>query len=379
MTKKAKNSEAHHSEVSKAPIIRRKSTSISVGGVMVGGDADVSVQSMTNTPTSDADRTNAQIRALTEAGCEIVRVAVPDEEAASALPGIVKASPIPVIADIHFDARLAIASVKAGVSGLRINPGNIGSKDRISEVVRASKDAGLPIRIGVNAGSLEKDILEKFGHPTSEALVESAMRHIRILEDMDFTEIKVSIKASNVMTTVNAYRLLAKEVDYPFHIGITEAGTAFSGTVKSATGLGILLSEGIGDTLRVSLTADPVEEVRVGWEILKSLEIRKRGISVISCPTCGRIKIDCETLASDIEARLGHISEPVSIAVMGCVVNGPGEAKEADLGITGGDGVALLYVGGEAVRKVKEAEVVDAIAEEVGKILSSRGEARREG
>lgn len=351
---------------------RRKTKKIKVGNVPVGGGAPVTVQSMTNTNTADVKATVAQIKALTDAGCEIIRVAVPDMEAAEAIPAIKNSIEIPLIADIHFDWRLALKSLEGGVDCLRINPGNIGSKDRISEVVKASKDKGVPIRIGVNAGSLEKDILAKYGHPTAEALLESAMRHIGILEEMDFTDIKISLKASSVPLTIESYRLLAEKVDYPFHIGITEAGTLFSGTVKSAVGLGVLLYEGIGDTLRVSLTGDPVDEVKAGWEILKSLELRKRGADIISCPTCGRLKFDSINIASEIEKRLSHLKESVKVAIMGCVVNGPGEAAEADVGIAGGDGAGLIYVKGKVLKKVAEKDIVDTVMEEVAKVLEER-------
>lgn len=352
---------------------RRKTRKIMVGGVAVGGDAPVSVQSMTNTNTADVKGTVAQIKALEALGCEIIRVAVPDMDAAKALKKIKKAIAIPLIADIHFDWRLALSAVDAGVDGLRLNPGNIGAKARVQEVVKAAAQKKLPIRIGVNAGSLEKAILASHGgHPTKDALVESALRHIQILEDMGFREIKVSLKASSVPLTIESYRLLAKKVDYPFHIGITEAGTAFSGTIKSAAGLGALLNDGIGDTMRVSLTGDPRDEVRVGWEILKALELRKRGLNIISCPTCGRIKFDCAAIAMEIEKRLSHIEEPVTVAVMGCVVNGPGEAIEADVGVAGGDGVGLIYVKGEAVRKVKQEQAAEAVVDEVMKVLEER-------
>jgi len=322
---------------------------------------------MTNTDTADVKATINQIKALERAGCEIVRVAVPNMEAAEAVGKIKKSINIPLIADIHFDYRLALKVIDKGVDGLRLNPGNIGDKERIKTVVKAAREKKIPIRIGVNAGSLEKDILEKYGHPTPEAMVESAMRHIKFLEDLDFHEIKVSLKASDVWKTIDAYRLLAKKVDYPFHIGITEAGTIFSGTVKSAAGLGVLLSEGIGDTLRVSLTGDPVEEVRIGWEILKAMKLRERGVNIISCPTCGRIKLDIITLANEIEKRLSHITKPINIAVMGCVVNGPGEAIESDIGIAGGDGVGMLYIKGKPAKKVKEKDIVEAIVREVEK------------
>lgn len=352
--------------------MRRKTKEITIGKVKVGGSAPISVQSMTNTNTADVEATVGQILGLEDAGCEIIRVAVPYMDAADAIAHIRPRIHIPLIADIHFDSRLALRSIKNGADGLRLNPGNIGAKARVKEVVKAAKDCNVPIRIGVNAGSLEKDILKKYTHPTADALVESALRHIRILEDAEFTDIKVSLKASSVLLTIASYRLLAEKVDYPFHIGITEAGTLFSGTVKSSVGIGILLSEGIGDTLRVSITGDPVEEVRVGWEILKSLDIRKRGVNIISCPTCGRLKFDCAKVALELEKRLSHIKEPLNIAVMGCVVNGPGEAKEADLGIAGGDGTGLIYVKGKVARKVKENELVDAMISEVAKLMKER-------
>ena len=338
----------------------------------MGADAPVTVQSMTNTDTRDVAATVAQIMALTDAGCEIARVAVPDMDSAKAVGEIKKAVSIPIVADIHFDWRLAIACLEGGVDCLRINPGNIGDEDRVRQVVKGAAARGVPIRIGVNAGSLEKDILALYGHPTAEALVDSAMRHISILEEMDFREIKVSLKASSVPLTVKSYRLLAEQVDYPFHIGITEAGTLFSGTIKSAAGLGILLADGIGDTMRVSLTGDPVDEVRAGWEILKALEIRKRGATIISCPTCGRLKFNSIAIAKEIEARLAHVKDSVKIAIMGCVVNGPGEAMEADIGIAGGDGAGMLYVKGVQVRKVKEEEIVKTVLEEVDRLLAER-------
>lgn len=351
---------------------RRQTRKIMVGGVPVGGGSPVTVQSMTNTDTSDVKSTVEQIKALEEAGCEIVRVAVPDMDAAKAVAEIKKSISVPLVADIHFDWRLAIKALEGGVDCLRLNPGNIGSEERVREVVKAAKDRAVPIRIGVNAGSLEKDILVKYGHPVAQALVESALRHVRILEDMDFRDIKISLKASSVRLTVESYRLLAKEVDYPFHIGITEAGTIFGGTIKSSVGLGVLLDEGIGDTLRVSLTGDPVDEVKVGWEILKALDMRKRGVNIISCPTCGRVKLDSVRIATEVEKRLSNIKESLNVAIMGCVVNGPGEAMEADVGIAGGDGVGLIYVKGKAERKVKEEDIVDVLIEEVEKVLEDR-------
>jgi len=354
------------------PIPRKKTRQISVGSVKIGWGAPVAVQSMCNTDTRDGSATLDQIGRLEAAGCEIVRLAVPDEDAAKALGRIRKSTKMPLIADIHFSHTLALEAVKQGVDGLRINPGNIGGREKVSEVVRACKDKGIPIRIGVNAGSLEKHLLEKYGHPTPEAIVESAFGHIRILEDLDYREIKVSLKASDVLTTVEAYRLFSKRSDYPLHIGISEAGTLLSGTIKSAVGLGILLSEGIGDTMRVSLTADPVEEVRVAYGILKSLRIRQRGVNIISCPTCGRTEIDIIGLAETVERRLGHITEPLTVAVMGCVVNGPGEAREADIGIAGGRGTGLLFRHGEIVKKFDEKELADVLVKEVEKIVKER-------
>jgi (E)-4-hydroxy-3-methylbut-2-enyl-diphosphate synthase len=353
-------------------IPRKNTKQITLGTIKIGGGAPVAVQSMCNTDTRDADATLAQIRQLEQAGCEIVRLAVPDEVAAASLGTIRKGTKLPLVADIHFDYRLALEAVKQGVDGLRINPGNIGGKDKVAEVVRACRDKGIPIRIGVNAGSLEKHLLEKYGHPTSEAIVESAFGHIRILEDLSYTDIKVSLKASDVLTTVAAYRLFSQRSDYSLHIGISEAGTLFSGTIKSSVGLGILLSEGLGDTMRVSLTADPVEEVRVAYEILKSLKVRQRGVNIISCPTCGRTEINIIGLANEVEKRLGHITEPISVAVMGCVVNGPGEAREADVGIAGGKGIGLLFKHGEIVSKLSEAELADVLVKEVETIVRQR-------
>lgn len=344
--------------------MRRQTRKIQVGPVAVGGDAPISVQSMCSTDTRDVAATVAQIDALTAAGCEIVRCAVPDEAAAIALAQICAQSPIPLIADIHFDYRLALMSLEAGVAGLRLNPGNIGERWKVEEVVKACAERAVPIRIGVNSGSLEKELLEKYGHPTAEAMVESALGHIRILEELNYQEIKISLKSSDVRRTVAAYRLLSAQIDYPLHIGVTEAGTTWSGTIKSAVGLGALLYDGIGDTLRVSLTGDPVEEVRVGWEILKSLELRERGPVFISCPTCGRCQIDLIKIAEEVEQRLHDLPRRITIAVMGCVVNGPGEAREADLGIAGGKGQGLLFRKGEVVRKVPQAELADALVEE---------------
>jgi (E)-4-hydroxy-3-methylbut-2-enyl-diphosphate synthase len=353
-------------------IPRRKTKQITLGTVKIGGNAPVVVQSMCNTDTRDPRATLAQIGKLEQAGCEIVRLAVPDEEAAKALGLIRKGTKLPLIADIHFSHTLALEAVKQGVDGLRINPGNIGGKSKVSEVVRACKDRGIPVRIGVNAGSLEKHLLEKYKHPTPEAIVESAFGHIHILEDLNFADLKVSLKASDVLTTVASYRLFSERSDYPLHIGISEAGTLFSGTIKSSVGLGILLSEGIGDTMRVSLTADPVEEVRVAYEILKSLKVRQRGVNIISCPTCGRTEIDIIGLAQEVEKRLSHIKEPITVAVMGCVVNGPGEAREADVGIAGGKGVGLLFKHGDILKKFDEKELADVLVREVEEIVNKR-------
>jgi (E)-4-hydroxy-3-methylbut-2-enyl-diphosphate synthase len=349
-------------------MIRRKKTkTIHVGNVPVGGRNPVAVQSMTKTDTKNAKATVNQIRALERGGCEIIRIAVPDMQAAKALGDIIKAVAIPVIADIHFDWRLALEAIRQGVHALRINPGNIGAKWKVAEVVSAATDKGIPVRIGVNAGSLSKKLLEKYGHPSPEALVESAAGHIDIFESLNFREIKVSLKASNVPTTVDAYRLFSKRFVYPLHIGISEAGPSFTGMIKSSVGLGILLSEGIGDTIRVSLSASPLEEVRVAYEILKSLGIREKGANIISCPTCGRCEIDIRGLASKVERKLKDIDRPVTVAVMGCVVNGPGEAREADIGIAGGKGVGILFKKGKVVKTVKEKELFDTLLNEIGK------------
>ncbi|MBI5026740.1 MAG: flavodoxin-dependent (E)-4-hydroxy-3-methylbut-2-enyl-diphosphate synthase [Nitrospirae bacterium] len=345
--------------------MRKQTRQITLGRLKIGGDAPIVVQSMTKTDTADIALTVAQIKELEAAGCEAIRVAVPDMDAAAAISKIKKAISIPLIADIHFDYRLALKAIKHGADGLRINPGNIGDFDKVKKVVNACKDKGIPIRIGVNAGSLEKRLLKKYGHPTADALVESAEGHIRLLEDLGFTAIKVSLKASDVMKTVEAYRLFSRKFDYPLHIGISEAGLAFSGTIKSSVGLGILLSEGIGDTVRVSLTASPVEEVKVAYEILKSLGLRQKGPEIISCPTCGRCRIDIKGLVEKVEAKLSDIRNPLKIAVMGCVVNGPGEAREADIGIAGGKGMGILFKHGKVVKKLREGELLDALMREI--------------
>ncbi len=355
--------------------MRHKTRRIQLGSVAVGGGAPVSVQSMCSTDTRDVAATLSQIDRLAAAGCEIVRCAVPDEDAAHALAEIRAGCPMPLVADIHFDYRLALLALESGVDALRLNPGNIGERWKVEEVVRACAERRVPIRIGVNGGSLEKELLAKYGHPTAEAMVESALGHIRILEELGYGEIKVSLKASDIRRTVEAYRLLAGRVDYPLHIGITEAGTTWSGTVKSAVGLGVLLYDGIGDTLRVSLTGDPVEEVRVGWEILRALDLRERGPVFVSCPTCGRCQVDMIPVAEEVERRLRDLPKKIVVAVMGCVVNGPGEAREADVGIAAGRGQGLLFRRGQVVRKVAEKDLADALVAEAWKLVEEEGAA----
>ncbi|MBM4125758.1 MAG: flavodoxin-dependent (E)-4-hydroxy-3-methylbut-2-enyl-diphosphate synthase [Nitrospira sp.] len=352
-------------------ITRRKTRQIQVGKVKIGGDAPVSVQSMCSTDTRDTNATIEQIRQLEEVGCEVIRVAVPDEEAAAALPKIKAAMTVPLIADIHFDHRLALQSAKI-VDCVRINPGNIGAWWKVEEVIKAVNDNGIPIRVGVNGGSLERPLLEKYGWPSPEALAESALNAVRSLEDVGFTNMKVSLKASDVHHAIDAYYLFAMQSNYPLHIGITEAGTAMTGAVKSAMGLGYLLSQGIGDTLRVSLAADPVEEVKVGYEILKSLELRHRGINVIACPTCGRVEIDVVRMANELEKKLGHIKTPLNVSVLGCVVNGIGEGKEADIGIAGGEGKGILFKKGKLVRKVPMDELMDTLIVEVEQLAKEK-------
>jgi (E)-4-hydroxy-3-methylbut-2-enyl-diphosphate synthase len=342
----------------------------------VGGGAPVSVQSMTSTDTKDVRTTVSQIRSLAREGCEIVRVAVPDEAAVHAFRRIKSSSPIPVIADVHFHHRIAIACAEAGADGLRINPGNIGGEAKTIEVLRAARACRIPVRIGVNAGSLEKDILAKYGRPSPRALMESATRAVRLCEKARFGQVKFSLKASDVPSTVAACRLFAKKFDYPLHIGVTEAGTLFSGTVRSAVGLGILLAEGIGDTLRVSITGPPEEEVRVGWQILKTLGIRKRGPEFLSCPTCGRVSIDVTGIATEVEKRLSRLPVPLNIAVMGCAVNGPGEAREADVGVAGGQGEGLIFVRGEIVKKVKEKDIVAEVVRFAERLAADRRRTR---
>ncbi len=351
---------------------RKRTRLIRVGQVEIGGGRPVSVQSMTKTDTRDVSATVRQIRRLEKAGCEIVRLAVVDRDAARALGAIRRRVTVPLIADIHFDHRLALEAIDQGVAGLRINPGNIGAKAKVRAVVRSAEGAGIPIRIGVNAGSLEKNLLRRYGGAAPEALVESAAGHVRILEDLGFRAIKVSLKASDVPRTVAAYRLFARRFRYPLHVGISEAGPAKTGTIKSAVGLGIILAEGIGDTIRVSLTTDPVEEVRVAYEILKSLGLRQRGPDIVSCPTCGRCGIGLRDLAGAVERRLAGRSDSLKVAVMGCVVNGPGEAREADVGIAGGRGLGIVFRKGKVVRNVPEAELLDALFQEIAAIDEGR-------
>ena len=349
---------------------RRKTIKIKVGNVEVGGNSPISVQSMTNTDTRDVKSTVKQIKALEEAHCDIVRIAVPDMEAALAIKEIRKETNIPIIADVQFDYRLAIESVKNGVDCLRINPGNIGSEGRVKEVVKICKERDIPIRIGVNSGSLSKAALEKYDGVNENSMVYSALENIKILEDMNFNNIKISLKATNVSLTIKSYMKMAEDVDYPFHLGITEAGPLWNGTVKSSVGIGALLAMGLGDTIRVSLTGDPVEEVRVGREILKSLNLLNDGIEIISCPTCGRTQIELIKLVEEVQERLNkvEIHRPLKIAIMGCAVNGPGEAREADIGIAGGKGCGLIFKNGEIIKKVKEKELIEELIKEIEKM-----------
>jgi len=354
-----------------AKIKRKKTRQITVGKVKIGGGAPIAVQSMTNTPTQDIAATVSQIKRLQDAGCEIVRVAVPDQEAAAAVAAIKAQIGIPLIADIHFNYRLAIAAAKSGADGLRLNPGNIGGVQKVKAVVECAKDHDIPIRIGVNSGSLEKDIIKKYNGVTPAGMVESGLRHVDFLRSLDFHQIKISLKASDVRRTVAAYRLLSAKTDLPLHVGVTEAGALYPGIVKSALGIGILLSEGIGDTIRVSLTRDPVEEVRVGFEILKALGIRQRGPEIIACPTCGRCNIDLFDIVERVEKALMTTAEPLKIAIMGCVVNGPGEAKEVDIGIAGGDGTGVLFRKGKVVKKFAQDKLVDVLLNEVRKYVKN--------
>lgn len=352
---------------------RKQTRQLKLGSVRIGGGAPIVVQSMTNTDTRDVEATLGQIKRLHDAGCEIVRVAVPDETAARALRAIHDASPIPVIADIHFDYRLALMALEAGLEGLRINPGNIGERKNVEMVVDAAKARGAVIRVGVNSGSVEKRLLEQYGGPTPQAMVESALGHVRILEEHGFYDTKISIKSSSVLNTIECYRLLSQRCDYPLHLGVTEAGGVLRGAIKSSVGMGVLLSEGIGDTLRVSLTAAPEEEMTVAWELLRALGLRQRGPEIISCPTCGRTEIDLIGLAQEVERRLRTENAPIKVAVMGCVVNGPGEAREADLGMAGGRDKGIIFRKGEVIRSVRRQEaLLAAFMEELDKLLVER-------
>lgn len=347
---------------------RKKTREVNVGGVKIGGGSRISIQSMCNTDTRDAASTTAQIIRLEEAGCEIIRVAVPDMEAAEAIAEIKKNIHIPLVADIHFDYRLALKCIENGIDKVRINPGNIGSRDRVKLVADAAKAAGVPIRIGVNGGSLERRLVEKYGGATADALVESALGHVEILDDVNFNDIVVSIKVSNVPVMLDAYRKFSERSDIPLHVGVTESGTERMGTIKSSIGIGALLSEGIGDTVRVSLTADPVREVYAAKDILRILGERERGIEFVSCPTCGRTQIDLISIANEVESRLVNVDKNIKVAVMGCAVNGPGEARDADIGIAGGNGVGLIFKKGEIIRKVPENAIVDELIKEIEKI-----------
>ena len=354
-------------------IKRRKTRQIQLGKVKIGGNAPISVQSMTKTDTRDVRATVQQIWDLEAAGCEIVRCAVPVREAAKQLGEIKRRIRIPLVADIHFNYKLALIAIEQGVDGLRLNPGNIGARKYVEEVVKAASERRIPMRIGVNAGSLEKDLLQRYNGPTAEGMVESGLRHIRILEDVGYNEIKISLKASDPLMMIEAYRLLADQVDYPFHLGVTEAGTPGIGTIKSAVGLGTLLAEGIGDTIRVSLAADPVEEVRVGREILKALKLKDEGLTFVACPSCGRADVNLVALAKAVEEKMLPYSHlDIHVAVMGCEVNGPGEARAADLGVAGGKGIGLIFKKGDVIRKVPEAQIVDALMEEVEKFAAEK-------
>ncbi|MGL4571891.1 MAG: flavodoxin-dependent (E)-4-hydroxy-3-methylbut-2-enyl-diphosphate synthase [Clostridium sp.] len=344
---------------------RKITRKIKIGDITIGGDSEVIIQSMTNTDTRDVNKTLEQINKLVSEGCQMVRCAVPDMEACDALKEIVSKSPVPIVADIHFDYRLALKAIENGVSKLRINPGNIGSTEKVKAIVEKAKANGIPIRIGVNSGSLEKDILARDGKPTAKGLVESALRHVKILEDLNFYDIVISIKSSDVNMMIEAYRLMSEKCDYPLHLGVTESGTLFKGTIKSSIGIGTLLAEGIGNTIRVSLTSDPIEEIKVAKEILKALGYRKEGIEFVSCPTCGRTEINLIKIAEEVEERLKLSNKNIKVAVMGCVVNGPGEAREADIGIAGGKGVGIIFKKGEIIKKVKESELVEELIKEI--------------
>ncbi|MCE2504636.1 MAG: flavodoxin-dependent (E)-4-hydroxy-3-methylbut-2-enyl-diphosphate synthase [Chlorobi bacterium] len=348
-----------------APFRRRKTRQVVIGGIPVGGDAPISVQTMTKTKTADVEATVAQIKRCEEAGVDIVRVTINDKHAAAAIGEILSAVNVPLVSDIHFNHVFALKAIESGIAKVRINPGNIGKVERIQEVLEAAKDKGVPIRIGVNSGSLEKDILEKHGYPTPEALFESAMRHAEICEKADFQDVIISVKSTDVRLMIEAYRLIAERTDYPLHLGVTEAGTPRVGIIKSAVGIGTLLAEGIGDTIRVSLTDEPEKEVEVGKEILRSLGLASRSVEIIACPTCGRLEIDLFKVTRQLEDALKGYKKPVKIALLGCVVNGPGEASEADIGIAAGKGIGILYRKGEVVKRIKEEEIVQTIVEEV--------------
>lgn len=341
---------------------------VKVGNICIGGDSPVTIQSMLNTPAEDINASVLQAKRLEEAGCEIIRAAVPNRDAVKLIYSLKEAINVPIVADIHFDYKIALDCVAAGVDKIRINPGNIGSDDRVKAVADACKKAGVPIRIGVNSGSLEKSILEKYGHPTAEALCESALYHASLLEKFDFNDIVLSMKSSTVATTVKAYELAAEKTDYPLHLGVTETGTEYGGIIKSSAGIGSLLLHGIGDTIRISLTADPVREVVAAKELLRSVGLRNDGVEFVSCPTCGRTKIDLISLANKVQESLSGINKHIKVAVMGCVVNGPGEAKEADIGIAGGDGCALIFKRGEILRKVPEDMIIDELLKEIEKL-----------
>ncbi|ACO85188.1 flavodoxin-dependent (E)-4-hydroxy-3-methylbut-2-enyl-diphosphate synthase [Clostridium botulinum] len=349
-------------------MMRKSTKKVKVGSMYVGGDSPISIQSMTNTDTRDVKSTLNQINKLEKIGCDIIRCAVPDIEASEALKIIAKESKIPVVADIHFDHKLALESIKNGVDALRINPGNIGSMERVKMVAEAAKEKSIPIRVGVNSGSLKKDILDKYGRVCPEALVESALQHVNILEKCNFNDIVISIKSSNVIQMIESYRLISEKVNYPLHLGVTEAGTTFRGTIKSSVGIGTLLAEGIGDTIRVSITGDPLEEIKIGKEILRSLGYVNEGIEFVSCPTCGRTNIDLISIAEEVEKRLLNCNKNIKVAVMGCVVNGPGEAREADIGIAGGKGEGLIFKKGEVIKKVKEKNIIDELIKEIEKM-----------
>ena len=347
---------------------RKKTREVNIGGVKIGGDNPIAIQSMCNTDTRNVEETVKQIKELENAGCEIIRVAVPDMQAAEAIKDIKRQIDIPLVADIHFDYRLALKAIDGGIDKIRINPGNIGSEDSVKQVADMAKKNGIPIRVGVNSGSLEKHLVEKYGGVTPEGLVESALGHVRLLEKYDFYDTVISIKASNVPFSVEVYELLSETVDYPLHVGITEAGTVWGGTVKSAVGIGAILSRGIGDTIRVSLTGNPVEEIYAAKEILKDMNLRKFGVEFVSCPTCGRTSIDLISIANEVESKVKNIDKNIKVAVMGCAVNGPGEAREADIGIAGGHGEGLIFRKGEIIRKVPENMLVDELMKEIEKL-----------